>query len=58
MMTARYPLLAAHLRDDITQITLKVQASEDPISDRNICPELFHEALELMLNIVTIKEVH
>ena len=58
MMTSRYTSLAVHLREDIVQGMTNAKASDDPKSNQKLCPELFHEALELMLNIVTIKEVH
>ena len=58
MMTKKYTTLAVHLREDIVQGIKNAKASEDPNPKQKLCPELFHEALELMLNIVTIKEVH
>jgi len=58
MMTTKYTALAVHLREDIAHGITNAKASNDASSNQQPCHKLFYEALELMLNIVTIKEVH
>ena len=58
MMTTKYTTLAVHLKEDISLGVKYAKPSSGQGSREKLCPDLFHEALELMLNIVTIKEVH
>ena len=55
-MTQKYKSLAVHLKQDVA-LGIKLSTSSAESGDE-ICPELYHEALELLLNIATIREVH
>ena len=50
MLSKTYPSLLDHLRKDIN--------SGITASDVDISPELFHEAYELLFNLINIKELY
>jgi len=50
MLSKTYPSLLDHLRQDID--------SGITASDVDISPELFHEAYELLFNLINIKELY
>jgi hypothetical protein len=50
MLSKTYPRLLDHLRQDID--------SGITASDVDISPDLFHEAYELLFNLVNIKELY